>query len=122
MVNYISTKRIESKHLPSVAFHVRRMSLAGRMRMLEEVWETTRKLEFHQAGKSLEDQIHVQTLSSITEAAYVRWGLESIENFRIDGKEVDTELLLKSGPELLTREIAEAVRAETFLSEDERKN
>ncbi len=122
MVNYISTKRIESKRIPGVAFRIRRMSLAGRMRMLEEVWETTRKLEFHQAGESLEDQIQVQSISSITEAAYVRWGLEAIENLSIDGQEATPELLLQSGPELLTREVAEAVRAETFLSEDERKN
>lgn len=122
MVTYTSTKPIQSKTLPGVTFHIRKMSLDTRLRMLESLSEVSKQLDFHQAGETLHDQLQTHTLSALTESVYIRTGLEEISGITIDGQPATTESLIRCGPERLTREIAEAIRQEAFLSEEERKN
>ena len=56
------------------------------------------------------------------ERAYLEWGLEAIYGLEIDGEPADVGSLIDRGPEGLCREIAEQIRRECFLTEEQRKN
>ena len=49
-------------------------------------------------------------------------GLRAVSGLQLDGAEATPESLAEAGPEELFREALAAVRAETGLSEEERKN
>ncbi len=53
---------------------------------------------------------------------YLTWGLRAVSGLDVDGAAATPELLAEAGPEDLFREALAAVRAETGLSEAERKN
>jgi hypothetical protein len=53
---------------------------------------------------------------------YVAWGVKAVSGLRVDSREAGPELLAEAGPEELFREALAAVRRETGLSEEERKN
>jgi hypothetical protein len=53
---------------------------------------------------------------------YLRWGLVALEGLEVDGLEASTDALIEAGPELLCREIVAAIKRESSLSEEERKN
>ena len=61
-------------------------------------------------------------LRAAIDRVYVAWGLKAVAGLVLDGREADPALLVESGPEELFREALAAVRAETGLSEEERKN
>jgi hypothetical protein len=50
------------------------------------------------------------------------WGLRAVSGLELDGADATPELLAEAGPEDLFREALAAVRAETGLTEAERKN
>jgi hypothetical protein len=56
------------------------------------------------------------------ERLYLLWGLVRIEGLTVDGEPATPESLAAAGPEALCREIAAKVKAETGLTEAERKN
>jgi hypothetical protein len=121
-MNYQSTVRKESKTFPGVSFEIKRLSLSGRLELLRLVRREGRDLEFHSASDEMGDQIRARELTASIEAIYIRWGLSRIDGLWIDEAPADCTLLLEKGPEALCREVAEAIRAECFLSEEERKN
>jgi len=121
-MNYQSMVRRESQSFPGVCFEVKKLSLSGRLDLLRLVRREGRDLEFHSASEGMADQLRARELTAAIEAIYIRWGLGKIEGLFIDEQPADCELLLDRGPEELCREIAEAIRAECFLSEQERKN
>lgn len=121
-MNYQSTVRRESTTHPGVWFEIKRLSLSGRLELLRMVRREGRDLEFHTAGAEIDDQLRARELTTSIEAIYVRWGLHRIEGLFIDEQPADCALLVEKGPELLCREIAEAIRNECFLTEEERKN
>ncbi|MCX6608718.1 MAG: hypothetical protein NTV52_34705 [Acidobacteria bacterium] len=79
-------------------------------------------MAFSEAGSEPKDKLTAAEISSSIESLYVRWGLVSIEGLEIDGVVADVDRLIATGPEALCREIAQAVREQCFLSEEERKN
>jgi hypothetical protein len=121
-MEYTSTKRLHSTVCPGVSFGVRRLSLAGRLELAARLREAGERLAFHEAGKSVEDGARAAEIRARMETIYIAWGLASIEGLSIDGEPATPEALVERGPDELAREIAEAVRAELFLSPDERKN
>lgn len=122
MFDHSSTKVVESLSCPGVAFTVRRMSFANRIDLMKSIREAARDLEFRQAGESLEDKVCAAVNSAEVDRLYLRWGLVSVQNLRIDGRECDPDLLIECGPEPLCREIVAEIRRECGLSEAERKN
>jgi hypothetical protein len=56
------------------------------------------------------------------ERLYVMWGVKTVIGLTVDGSMAGPELLAESGPEDLFREALAAVRRETGLNEEERKN
>jgi hypothetical protein len=53
---------------------------------------------------------------------FLLWGLTGVSGLRVDGVEATPEVLVERGPEELFREALAAVRRETGLTDDERKN
>ncbi len=98
------------------------MTLGRRLEMIRQVKERAKRLEFHQAGNSLEDVLSSSLLTCEIERIYFEWGLSNVEGLEIDGEPANKESLYESGPEQLCKEVIEAVKAEIFLTESERKN
>ena len=121
-MNYESTKTIPSAVYPGVRITIRRMTLGRRLEMIRQVKERAKRLEFHQAGDSLEDVLSSSLLTCEIERIYFEWGLSNVEGLEIDGEPANKESLYESGPEQLCKEVIEAVKAEIFLTESERKN
>lgn len=121
-MEYESHVLIESQTCPGVRFRVRRLSLARRMDLIRSVRETGEKLAFHLAGNELADAAGAAEIQARIDILYLRWGLAEITGLTIDGGEATVERFLEAGPDRLAREVVSAVKAELFLTEDERKN
>ena len=52
----------------------------------------------------------------------IDWGLVDLKGLRIDGCRACSSELIERGPEELVDEIISAIKAESGLTEDERKN
>jgi hypothetical protein len=104
-----------------VSFAVRRPSLAQRIDLTERVRNLTLKHEFLAAG-NLSDQLTASLSELLVRRLYLEWGLAEIKGLKIDGEPACTLTLVDRGPEDLADEIVQAIKAETGLSEDERKN
>ena len=122
LFRYESVITHSSKLYPTVRFTVRRMSFARRCELAHRVRELSRKMEFLQAGDSVQDKIEAAVLNSEVSNLYVDWGLVSIDGMELDGQAATPESLLAGGPEDLCNEIIGAIQAECGLSQEERKN
>jgi hypothetical protein len=98
------------------------MSFARRCELAHRVRELSRKVEFLQAGDSMQEKLEGAVLNSEVSNLYLRWGLVSIDGMELDGQPATPELVLESGPEDLCNEIVAAIQAECGLSQEERKN
>ena len=121
-MEYLSTIMIQSKLREGVSFGIARMSFNRRMRLMRQVRELARNLEFVRAGESDGEQMDAHILNAEIERSYITWGLESVGGLIIDGTPASPESLLERGPEELVLEAIGAVRAECSLTEEERKN
>ena len=117
-----STAWHESGEFPGVRYEVARPSLMRRAELTRRVRDLVERAQCHAASESPEERLSATILQLEADRVYVEWGLVSIEGLLIDGVAATTEALLDRGPEALCREIAERVRRESALSEDERKN
>jgi hypothetical protein len=122
LFRYDSVITHTSKLYPTVRFTVRRMSFARRCELAYRVRELSRKMEFLQAGDSVQDKLEAAVLNSEISNLYVDWGLVSVDGMELDGQAATPELLLAGGPEDLCNEIVKAIQAECGLSQEERKN
>jgi hypothetical protein len=119
---YSSTAVRDSAVCPGVRFTIVRPSLERRAEITSRVRRLLAELEFRAAGQGLEDQLAAAELESRIDKEYIEWGLVRIENLTVDGRECDAKALVQRGPESLAREIANAIRCECRLGEEERKN
>ena len=111
----------ESGAVPGVRFAIRRISLGQRIEFAKQILELTARNEFLKAG-DLEDRLEADLADLLVKRLYLNWGLAAIAGLTIDGEAANGDLLAEKGPESLAEEIIEAIRQETELSEDERKN
>jgi hypothetical protein len=121
-MDYCSTITRESATHPGIRYVIRRPSLQRRAEITRKVRQLLAELEYRAAGDSLEDQLSAAELESRIDGAYLEWGLERVEGLIVDGEPCNPRTLIERGPEDLGREIAEAIRRECRLSEEERKN
>lgn len=121
-MTYESTATIESRVAPGVMYTVARMSFARRVELMRRIRELSRRMEFLDAGAAPGEKMDAGLLQAEIDRLYVAWGLRGISGLVLDGAEATPELLTEAGPEDLFREALAAVRAETGLSEAERKN
>ncbi len=116
-----STTRVESKTQRGTVFWIRRVSLAQRIALLEQLARLGQKNEFLQAGTP-EEQLAASLNSVKAARLLIEWGLDKVEGLTIDGHSATTALLVERGPEDLCGEIAEALQGSLGLNEEERKN
>lgn len=121
-MTYESAVEVESKCAPGVTFTVARMSFGRRMELMRRVRDLARQKEFLEAGDQPGERMDAGILQAEIDRLYLEWGLRAISGLILDGNPADPEQLAESGPEELFREALAAVRAETGLTDDERKN
>jgi hypothetical protein len=98
------------------------MSFGRRVELMRRVRELSRRVEFLEAGQKPGEQMEAGLLRAEIDRMFVLWGLESVSGLVLDGAEATPEALIERGPEEVFREALAAVRAQTGLSEEERKN
>ena len=119
---YESVTVVESRVMPGVRFTVARMSFGRRVELMRQIRELARRAEFLAAGSSPEDKMDAALVQAEIERVYVSWGVRAISGLVVDGCDAGPERLSDAGPEELFREALAAVRAETGLDEEQRKN
>jgi hypothetical protein len=121
-MEYSSVSTVESKRAPGVRFRIARMSFRRRVELMRRIRELGAKAEFLRAGSEPQEQMESALLQAEIDGVYLAWGLQAVEGLWLDGEPATAERLAEVGPEELVREALEAVKSETGLSEDERKN
>lgn len=121
-MRYESVRTVESAVMPGVRFRIRKMSLERRVELTRRLGELLKRIEYLEAGREPGERIAAAEAAAEVERIHLEWGLEGIEGLEIDGKPATAETLIAAGPEALSREILQAIRAECGLSEAERKN
>ena len=119
---YASSEWMDSRVAPGVRYEVVRVSLVRRLEIARRVRELLSELEYRSAGSEAEDRLSAAILQSSIDRLYIAWGLLQVEGLAIDGEPATVSSLLEKGPEALCHEMAEALRRQCRLSEDERKN
>ncbi len=121
-MNYDSCTTLASAGRPGVSFTIRRMSLDRRAELTRRLRELFQKIEFLQAGTDPRESVEAALLATEVERMYLLWGLVEITGLEVDGQPATPETLAAAGPEDLCREIVTAIKAESGLTEAERKN
>lgn len=121
-MNYESTVKRSSKVAEGVSYTIAKMSFGRRIELTRRIRELSQKVEFLEAGDDVREKIEASLLTTEVERLYLEWGLKAIHGLQIDGQEATLDRLVADGPDGLCREIVAAIRAECFLSPDERKN
>jgi hypothetical protein len=119
---HISEAVVESRAVPGVTFTIAKMSFGRRMELMRRVRELARRTKFLAASDDAGDKMDAALLRAEIERVYVMWGVKAVAGLAVDGKAAGPELLAEAGPENLFQEALAAVRRETGLSEEERKN
>jgi hypothetical protein len=121
-MEYASVIEIESAARAGVRYRVARMSFGRRVELMRRVRELARRVEFLDAGTSPGERMDAGLLRAEIDRMYVLWGLVGVSGIQLDGIEATPETVVERGPEELFREALAAVRAQTGLTDDERKN
>lgn len=121
-MEYESTRRIESKQVPGVAFTIARVSFGRRMELARRIRDALAKIEFLEAGKDPREKLDAALLAAEVDRICLLWALTGVEGLMLDGAPATPEKLIDSGPEALCREIVATIRRELGLSGEERKN
>ncbi len=119
--DYSSLVWHDSRTVPGVRFAIRRISLGQRIELTKSVRELALRYEFLKSGEPA-DQLEASLSDLLVRKLYIEWGVAALEGLQINSQTATPEMLIESGPELLSHEIVEKIRAELELSEEERKN
>jgi hypothetical protein len=121
-MTYESDQMVESKIVPGVRFRIAKMSFGRRIELTRRIRELAQKLQFLQAGDSLQERMDAALLCAEIDRLYMQWGLKEVNGLELDGVSATPELLIECGPEELLREVLGAVKGQCGLTETERKN
>lgn len=119
---YSSETVVASRAVPGVTFTIAKMSFGRRVELMRRVRELARRTEFLAASEDSGDKMEAALLRAEIERVYVMWGVKAVSGLAVDARLAGAELLTEAGPEELFREALAAVRRETGLNEEERKN
>ena len=120
--NHASEVLVKSQAVPGVTFTIAKMSFGRRVELMGRVRDLAQRTKFLAASGEAGDKMDAALLQAEIERVYVMWGVRTVTGLEVDGQTAGPELLAASGPEGLFREALEAVRRETGLNEEERKN
>jgi hypothetical protein len=120
--SYASDTVVKARTVPGVTFTIAKMSFGRRVELMRRVRELARRTEFLAASEEAGDKMDASLLQAEIDRTYVMWGVKAVTGLAVDGVAAGPELLAEAGPEQLFREALAAVRKETGLSEEERKN
>ena len=120
--SYRSESVVESRTVPGVSFTIAKMSFGRRVELMRRVRELAKRTEFLAASEEAGEKMDSALLHAEIERLYVMWGVTAVSGLTVDGSMAGPELLAEAGPEELFREALAAVRRETGLNEEERKN
>lgn len=121
-MTYESVTVVESRVAPGVTFEIARMSFGRRVDLMRRVRELARRMEFLEAGKESGDRMDAAMLQAEIDRLFLGWGLRSVSGLQVDGADASPETLVEAGPEEVFREALAAVRLETGLTGEQRKN
>ena len=121
-MTYESDQMVESKTVPGVRFRIAKMSFGRRIELTRRIRELAQKLQFLEAGGSLQERMDTALLCAEIDRLYMQWGLKEVNGLELDGVSATPELLIENGPEELLHEILGAVKGQCGLTETERKN
>ena len=119
---YASEAVVESRTVPGVRFTIAKMSFGRRVELMRRGRELARKAEFLSASEEAGEKMDAGLVQAEIERLYEMWGVKAVSGLTVDGSMAGPELLAEAGPEELFREALAAVRRETGLNEEERKN
>jgi hypothetical protein len=88
---------------------------------MRRVRELCLRHEFLRAGDTV-DQSEAAMGDLLVRKLYLEWGLAAVYGLSIDGQTATVDALIQKGPEELAEEVAEQIRHELGLTEQERKN
>ncbi len=120
--DYDSESVVQSRVLPGVTFTIAKMSFGRRVELMKLVRDLARRTEFLSASEDTCDKLDGALLRADIDRLYVMWGLKAVSGLAVGARAAGPELLADEGPEELFREALAAVRRETGLTEEERKN
>jgi hypothetical protein len=117
-----SSTVIESRSWPGVQIVVSRMTFGRRLDLMRRIRDLAARAEFLEAGEAGKDRMDASLLGAEIDRLYVVWGVEEVRGMTFDDQPATAIGLIERGPEDLFREALAAVKAESGLSEQERKN
>jgi hypothetical protein len=121
-MTYESTSKWKSTTYEGVTFRVLRMSFGRRLELLKRLRGFATSCEVQRSGDTTDDRVEAAISEAEMRKTYLEWGLEEVSGLTIDGEPATRVRLIEAGPEELCNEIADRIRSECFLSEEERKN
>jgi hypothetical protein len=121
-VEWESAQWRDSESTPGVRFKTVKMTLARRRDLTSRVRSMLNKARFHALSGVAEEEMEASLLSLDADRMLLDWGLLEVTGLRIDGEAACVRSLIEAGPEELCREIAERIRHDCQLTEQERKN
>ena len=120
--SYETATVVESRVVSGVKFTIAKVSFGRRVELMRKVRELARRLEFLEAGQEPGEKMDAAILRAEVDRLYVAWGVKGVSGLALDGAIATPESLMETGPEELFQEALAAVRAETGLTEEQRKN
>jgi hypothetical protein len=119
---WLSKTVVRSTAWPGVEIVVAKITFGRRLELMRRIRDLAAKAEFLEAGTGGKDRMDASLLGAEIDRLYVEWGVEEIRGISFDGKAADAAGLIEAGPEDLFREALAAVKADSGLNENERKN
>jgi hypothetical protein len=113
---------VKSVAWPGVEIVVARITFGRRLDLMRRIRDLAARAEFLEAGASGKDRMDASLLGAEIDRLYVEWGVEEVRGISFDGRAADPASLIEIGPEDLFREALAAVKADSGLNENERKN
>ncbi|MEO7142214.1 MAG: hypothetical protein ABI165_01785 [Bryobacteraceae bacterium] len=119
---YESARTVSSVTTPGVTFTIARMSFGRRVELTRQVRELGQKIDFLQAGSDLKERMEATVLAGEIDRLYLEWGLMEVSGITVDGEPATPKALIDNGPEELTGEVLQCIKAECGLNQAEVKN
>ena len=117
-----SADEYKSTLYPAVKYRISKMSMGRRIELTKRVKDLMKQIEFASAGVGAADKVDAAILAGQMDKLYWEFGLESIDGLEINGEQVTPAEQFERGPEDLSKEILQRIKANCCVSEDERKN